>query len=148
MQVHSETIKLKALITSYFWQSKKCFLHWGDCNIFSADRPFCSCGLLHRLHHLDYTLANIVYPKFESDMYLQDTGKRYRKSKETASQKAARQILEDVFGPINVKASLEDLKWDYDDMKKVLNTLFTKKMFPSVFKRLERWLQKEVAKEH
>lgn len=145
MQVNSEINKLKRLSELYFAESKKQILHYGDCKIYKADRPFCDCGLLYRLDHLDFTLASIVFPNFNDDVYLQETGKKPPK-RETKEQKESMRILEEVFGKAE-RPSLEILKMDYDDMYKVINTLFTPKMFPSAFKRLDRWLKQEAARE-
>ena len=143
MNIASEVYKISMLVKSFFVESRKRFLHYGDCEIYRAERPFCNCGLLYRLNHLDYTLANIIYPEFENDVCLQETGSRRKKKITKASQKEALELLEKIFGPRH-KPSFEELKMDYDDMHKVLNTLFTEKMFPSAFRRLEKWIQKEV----
>lgn len=142
MKIASEIHKVKILIQRYWVECKKQFLHYGDCEIYSARRPFCSCGLLHQLRYLDYALAEIIFPRFSEDLYYQDMGsKRRKKNKKEITE--AMKILENVFGPIQ-KSSFEDLKMDYDDMKKIMDTLFTKKMFPSGFRRLDKWLQGEV----
>jgi hypothetical protein len=142
MKIASEIHKLTTLIKRYWVEGKKQFLHYGDCEIYSAHRSFCSCGLLHQLRYSDYTLAEIVYPRFTDDLYFQDIGSRKKKKskKETAE---AMKLLESVFGPMQ-KPNYEDLKMDYDDMSKILNTVFTKKMFPGAFRRLENWVKKEV----
>jgi hypothetical protein len=67
--------------------------------------------------------------------------RKNKKSKKDIAK--AMKLLEDIFGPIQ-KPSFEELKMDYEDMKKILDTLFTKKMFPGGFRRLEKWLQGEV----
>jgi hypothetical protein len=141
MKIESEIHKLKKLIGSFFVESKKRFCHWGDCRIYSATRTFCDCGLLHRLNHLDYTLAEIVYPEFIDEMYIQDTGSRKKKPKKETDE--AMRVLEEVFGKPQ-KPSFEELKMDYDDMHRVLNTVFSPKMFPGAFKRLDKWLRNEV----
>lgn len=120
---------------------KKQILHYGDCEIYCAGKPFCSCGLLHQLHYLDHSFAGIVFPKFESDLSLQTNGKRRRNKKQEAEAMA---ILESVFGKMEPPSFL-DLKWDYDDYKKLLNNCFTKKEFPRGFNRLDYWLKKKVA---
>lgn len=77
-------------------------------------------------------------------MYIQDIGeKRKKPKKETAK---AIKLLEGIFGKMQ-KSSFEDLKMDYDEMFKILNTVFTPKMFPSGFRRLDKWLIEEVKKD-
>ena len=146
MNLLSEKSKMATLVTRYFVKIHKRFLHYGDCQIYVADRPFCSCGLLHWLRYMDYTLAKIIYPKFEADSCLEATGKKNirltKKRKEEYEQ--SMKILESVFGPLN-RPSLEELKMDYDDMYKVLK-FFPKKAFPGGFRRLKKWLEKEIAK--
>lgn len=145
MKIASEIHKVEVLIKRYWVECKKQFLHYGDCEIYSARRPFCSCGLLHQLRYLDGVLAEIIFPKYWDDLYYQDMGSRQKqKKKDKKGVEEAVKLLESVFGPMQ-KPSFEDLKMDYDDMKKILDTLFTKKMFPGGFRRLDKWLRDEVA---
>jgi hypothetical protein len=142
MQVASEIHKLGILIKRYWVESRKQFLHYGDCEIHSAPRPFCSCGLIHQLRYLDSTLAGIIFPKYWDDLYYQDMGRR-RKKKSNAETAEAMKLLESIFGKIE-KANFEDIKMDYDDMYKIIDSYFTKRNFPGAFKRLDKWLKKEV----
>lgn len=143
MQVASEVYKLGILIKRYWVESRKQLLHYGDCEIYSAQRPFCSCGLLHQLGYLDSTLASIVFPKYWDDLHYQDIGSHRQKKKSTKKMAETMKLLESVFGKME-KASFEEIKMDYDDMYKIIDTYFTKRNFPSAFKRLDKWLQKEV----
>lgn len=143
MSVFSNKRMLVIIASRYFVSSHKRFLHYGDCAIYLARRPFCSCGLLHQLQYLDYDLATIIFPNFEKDNRTQETGKRKNKNKkETAGAMA---ILEKVFGPIQ-KPGFEELKMDYDDYNKILESRFTKKTFPNGFRRLKTWLRKKISK--
>lgn len=145
MKIISEIHKITMLISSFFVESRKRFCHYGDCEIYRARKPFCNCGFLYKLNHLDYTLASIIYPQFMDEMYIQDMGER-RKNKPKKETAEAMKLLEEVFGKIQ-KSSFEDLKMDYDEMFKILNTVFTPKMFPSGFRRLDKWLREEVKKD-
>jgi len=143
MNFHAEVGRLKTLIKSYFREDFKRFCHYGDCRIYSVTRPLCDCGLLYRLGHIDSTLARLIYPDFEDQLYLQETGKM-KHPKQTKKQIAeAMKLLEEVFGKIE-EPSFEEIKMDYDEMYKVINTVFSPRMFPAVFKRLEKWLANEV----
>lgn len=143
MSVLSNKYRLSVIVSRYFVPSHKKILHYGDCAIYLAQRFFCSCGLLHQLQYLDHALATIIFPKFEDELYYQDRGKKKKKSKKETAEAMA--ILEKVFGPIQ-KSSFEELKMDYDDYNKILNSCFTKKTFPYCFQRLKAWLKKEVSK--
>jgi len=125
----------------YFLSSKKCILHYGDCDIYQATRPFCSCGLIYQLNHLNYDLASIIYPKYSDDSYLQDHGKKRRinKKKDAENKKLFEAIFEIFESP-----SFENIKCSYDSYLKILNQCFKNKDFPSVFKRLNKWLMKQV----
>jgi hypothetical protein len=143
MNIALQSLTLSTTIARYFVASKKQFLHYGDCEIYLARKPFCGCGLLHQLGYLDYTLASIIYPQYEDEGYLQHNGKRRKKNNKKDA--AALELLEKIFGKIE-SPSFEDLKYDYDDYKKILNNCFTKKEFPSGFSRLDNWLKKKVAR--
>jgi hypothetical protein len=145
MNVHSEITKLKNLAKSYFRRDFKRFCHFGDCRIYSSQRPLCDCGLIYRLNHLDCTLASIVYPDFEDQLYTQETGKRKKRKISKKEMAESMKILEEVFGKIE-KSSFEELKMDYDEMYKILDTIFSPRAFPAAFKRLEKWLTNEVKK--
>lgn len=147
MKIQSEIYKLGVIKSRYFFASKKQLLHYGDCNIYAGRRPFCGCGLLHQLNYLDYNLANIIYPKYQDDEYLQFHGKRPIKKKSQEEIESLK-LLEKIFGPIKTKYSFEELKMDYDDYKKILKAHFTKKLFPICFGELKKWLHNEVAKDH
>lgn len=136
MNLESSKYTLKIIAERYFVKSKKQILHYGDCEIYAADRPFCSCGLLHQLNYLDYTLAKIIYPKFEDDNYLQASG--IKRPKARVSKKTLK-MLEKVFGPMPA-VNLEELKMDYEDYKKVLISSFGTKAF---IRRLDYWFKKE-----
>lgn len=129
----------------YFCHRKKEFLHFGDCSIYSAGRPFCSCGLLHELGWLDFNFSMMLYPKFEADDYLQTMGKKKPK-KETVNQKKAKELLEQIFGKIGLRQSFEDIKFEYDEYKKILKSILSKKECPGAYKRLNLWLTKELTK--
>ena len=143
MNVVSQSHALSVIIARYFASSKKQFLHYGDCQIYLARRPFCGCGFLYQLGYLDHALANIIYPKYEKELYLQDTGKVYKRNRKEEAKSLA--LLEKVFGKID-PPSFEDLKYDYDDYKKILNNCLTQQNFPKGFKALDSWLRKAVAK--
>ncbi len=145
MSIESQSRILLGIIARYFVPSKKLILHFGDCEIYLADRPFCGCGLLHDLQYLDCTLASIVYPKFNDDDYLQYHGKKKRRNRKKEAESLA--LLESVFGKIE-PPSLEDIKWEYDDMKKILDLCCTHATFPTAFKNLKKWLRKSVNREN
>lgn len=145
MNIHSEINKLKTLIKSYFREDHKRFCHFGDCRIYSGTRTLCDCGLLYCLTHLDCTLATIIYPDFEAELYIQETGSKKYPKQSKKQMAESMKLLEEVFGKIE-KPSFEELKMDYDEMYKVLDTVFSPRMFPSAFKRLEKWLAAEIKK--
>ncbi len=45
--------------------------HFGDCNIYNADFPFCDCGLICDLTPMDHSLALYLYPDFDKDFETQ-----------------------------------------------------------------------------
>ena len=94
-------------------------------------------------------MAGIVYPKFWDELYLQDTGEWPKKNnrKRKKEMEEGMKILEEVFGKLK-RPSLEEIKMEYDDMYKALNSVFSPRMFPSAFKRLEKWLKDEISKEY
>lgn len=150
MKLIAEEKYFSILVNRYFVKSKKQILHYGDCNIYAADKPFCSCGLLHWLRYMDYTLVGIIYPRFENDCWLEATGRKRRRQtkKQREEQKSALEILESVFGPLNKeRPSLEEIKMDYDDINKILK-FFKKKDFPGGFRRLKRWLEQLVSRDY
>lgn len=142
-RVTSQSTILDTIKNRYFSYSKKSLIHYGDCDIYQANRPFCSCGLLYQLNHLDYYLAEIVYPQYNDDGYLQDHGKKKRINKKKEAE--TKKLFEAVFGVLEPPA-LEDIKDDYELYKKVLNACFAQKEFPSVFKRLDKWIVTQVNK--
>jgi hypothetical protein len=91
---------------------------------------------------MDSTLAGIVFPKYWDDLYYQDMGSR-KKKKSNKEVAEAMKLLESVFGKME-KPSFEEVKMDYDDMYKVIDSYFTKRSFPGAFKRLDKWLQEEI----
>jgi hypothetical protein len=143
MNIHGQTTTLSKIIARYFVSSRKAILHHGDCDIYRADRPFCGCGLIHDLNYLDFTLAEIVYPKFMDDAYLQQHGKKKRRNKKKDAECIA--LLESVFGKIEPPC-LEDIKLDYDDLSKILDICCTKTSFPSAYRNLKKWLHKKVSR--
>ncbi len=145
MNVHSEINKLNILIKSWFREDLKRFCHFGDCRVYSATRPLCDCGMMYRLSHLDTNLANIVYPEFETELYLQETGNREYPKQSKKQIAESMRLLEEVFGKIE-KPSFEELKMDYDEMYNILDTVFSPRMFPGAFKRLKNWLTAEIKK--
>lgn len=159
MNIASQSRNLNTIISRYFVSIHNQLLHYGDCEIYLGIRPFCGCGFLHLLGYLDYNLASIVYPQYENDLYLQDTGKKRRKNKKKDAE--AKDILEKVFGKIEdaetkdilekvlgkIDSSFEELKYKYNNYEKILNNCFTKKDFPQGFRRLDNWLKKEVARD-
>lgn len=145
MNFHAETSKLKSLVTSYFRGDLKRFCHCGDCRIYSANRPLCDCGLIYRLGHIDHTLAAIIYPEFDMELYIQETGKKKYPKYNKKKMAEAMELLEKIFGKIE-KPSLEALKMDYDEMYKIIDAVFSPKMFPAAYRRLKKWLADEVRK--
>src|SRR5581483_12173158 len=117
MSIAYQASVLSRIIIRYFDKSHKQIIHYGDCSIYLADRPFCGCGFLHQLYYLNSSLATIVYPKFEKDNYLQATGKKLIKSKKKEAETLA--ILESVFGKID-PPTISEIKYDYDKFKAVL----------------------------
>lgn len=146
MNFHAETVRLKTLIKFFFREDLKRFCHCGDCRIYSATRPLCDCGLLYRLSHLDYTLTTVIYPEFEAELYIQETGNKKPPKQSKKQMAESMKLLEEVFGKIE-KPSFEALKMDYDEMYKILDTVFSPKMFPSAYTRLKKWLVNEVNQE-
>jgi len=145
MNIHAEINKLTTLIKSYFVAQHKRFCHYGDCRIYSATRSLCDCGLIYRLSHIDCTLASIVYPEFEEELYIQETGEKRARKVSKKERAEAMALLEKVFGKIE-KSTLEELKMDYDEMFKIIDTVFSRRMFPGAYKRLDKWLAKEIKK--
>jgi hypothetical protein len=133
----------------YFVTSKKQFLHHGDCYIFRLKKAFCNCGLLLDLERLDLAFANILYAKYDDDVYLQERGKP--RSKATKSdlkkQEEIKKILEDVFGKVDGRLSFEEIKLLHDEYKRTLKSIFPRKTdCPGVYARLGEWLKKEISK--
>lgn len=141
--VTAQSTLLDTLKNRYFSFGRKGFVHYGDCDIYQATRPFCSCGLLYQFNHLDYYLAEIVYPDYSNESYLQDHGKKRRANKKKEAE--AQKLLDAVFGKID-PPTFEEIKEDHDLYSKVLDSCFTKKEFPSAFKRLEKWVMQQVKK--
>jgi 5-bromo-4-chloroindolyl phosphate hydrolysis protein len=122
---------------------KKGIIHEMDCSIYAANDQrgkFCDCGLIHDLRILDFALAGIIYDKYEDDLHMHETGeaaKEYTK-KELREHKKSMKLLEEVFGPIST--NLEDVKEQYNDMKKVIKAVFpSKRECPGCYARLEEW---------
>jgi hypothetical protein len=136
--------KLDTIKDRYFFLSKKSVLHYGDCDIYQATRPFCSCGLIYQLNYLDYDFASIIYPKYSDDSYLQDHGKKRRLNKKKDAEN--KKLFEEVFGILE-PPSFEDIKQSYDSYNKALSICFMPKEFPGAFKRLEKWLIKQVERD-
>ena len=40
--------------------------HWGDCNIYRADYPYCDCGLMRQLMSEDN--PSELYPNYDRDL--------------------------------------------------------------------------------
>lgn len=141
--ITSQSYLLNIIKDRYFCSSKKNFIHYGDCDIYQANRPFCSCGLIYQLNQIDYDLASIIYPKYANDSYLQDHGKRRRISKKEEAEN--QKFLESIFGKFN-SPSFEEVKYDYNFYEKVLFNCFRKKEFPGAFSRLNKWVREQVNK--
>jgi hypothetical protein len=127
---------------------KKSITHHMDCSIYAVNDhgqrgKFCDCGLLHDLRILDFGLAEVLYDRFTDDLHLHETGEEKKKTytkKELKEQEKCVKLLEEVFGPLII--DLEDLKEQYNDMKKVLKAVFpSKREYPGCYARLEEWFK-------
>lgn len=125
--------------------------HLFDCRIYTARKRFCDCGLVYNLQHLEFALANILYPDYEIDLAVQEgrppSSVRPKTKKQKQAQKEALELLEKIFGPIT-KPDMEQIKYEYDTMKKIISQSFTKKRFRRAYERLDEWLDNELAKLH
>jgi len=77
--------------------------HSMDCSIYSCNGHgqrgyFCECGLLHDLRWLDFGLAEVLYGKYEQDLYLHEIGEEKPEINLEESEKIIK-LLEDTFGP-------------------------------------------------
>lgn len=114
-----------------------------DCAIYAVTErgQFCDCGLIHDLRILDFALAGVLYDKYEDDLSLHETGKKI-KELTNKEQKKNIALLEKVFGPIIT--DMADIKQEYNDMKKVIETVFPDESeYPDCYGRLKKWFKKE-----
>ena len=138
----------------YFPGVKGGVLHHADCQIFRSleqyEFCFCSCGLLHDLEKslCSDSLLEVIYPRYWHDYYLQERGED--SDDETPETKVAKQkeqeechrILYEIFGPPSC-TSLNDIKKDYEENKKLLLKVFGKS-FTDVFYHLNERMKKEI----
>lgn len=141
MSVFSQTRRLDKLRKRYFCQSIKELNHSFICRIYRADHAFCDCGLMHDLELLDFTLASIIFPNFEKHLAIQEGRDNVVAGPE--EQAEAKKVLEEVFGPLN-HPEMDEIKYEYDDMKRILKNVFKKKHFPMAFRRLDAWLDDQL----
>jgi len=148
MSVWSQINRAAAIRSRYFHTCidlKKNITHHMDCSIYAVNDhgqrgKFCDCGLLHDLRILDFGLAEVLYDKYTDDLYLHETGKEWKEptKKELKERAKSMKLLEEVFGPLTI--NLEDVKEQYNDMKKVLKAVFpSKREYPGCYARLEEW---------
>lgn len=45
--------------------------HLFDCDIYDANKPYCSCGLLHDLRAMNENLVQVLYPDYNNDLAIQ-----------------------------------------------------------------------------
>jgi len=126
----------------YLYEIRKRFgirtRHFGDCKIYRANKPFCDCGLLHDLQHIGFDLAKIIYTPYEKDLAKEEGAKKLT----AKERKETEQILEDVFGSIP-KPTLIEIKYRYDEMKKLIRDAYGIYRVPNMKRRLDYHLKKK-----
>jgi len=138
---HAQQTHLNAIRYRYFWGNK--IHHFGDCRIFRGlPYKFCSCGLLHDLEALlPMPYVKIIYPKYWDEFHLQEMQEMPPPKEQSPTKEE--QLLEKVFGPIP-KSSPEEIKMDYNEMKRDITEVFND-TFPSALDRLEEWYKNQLS---
>lgn len=141
MNIWTDLNNVSRIRSRYFHGYINEITHSMDCSIYSHDGHgqrghFCDCGLLHDLRWIDYGLAEVLYEKYEQDLYLHEIGEKKPKVNIEEYEKTMK-ILEAAFGPVE-KSTKEDIEEQYDYMKKVLRGVFPDD-FTNGYKRLDAW---------
>lgn len=69
--------------------------HFGDCRIYKAIKPYCSCGLVHDLMPLSF--PEVIFPKFYEDMAISD-GLDEEEYKQLKIDPGIKDTIKEVFG--------------------------------------------------
>lgn len=115
--VNERTLEKVENIKKRYFVNNQCLIHHMDCDIFRAEKQFCSCGLLHDLMALSSSqLCVALYPNYEKDMITQEG------IDENNNKLKTLQILEEIFGKLTEEDSKDYLETEIKILRKVFNT--------------------------